>query len=227
MNCQIPVVPILPQDCLGDSLAKINYNAVLLDTKLCNLSSAFFNNVINLDTIFTDLSALNKAYDNLGQYDTQKLDSMSIAATTVAQLSAFWDRNTFSVVYPVNGSILNDNSKVNVISSLDSSDQAITNMVNKMLKNLAKNYLTIKFRPQNYQENTVININFLIYNIAPTKSDNLTNSHLVKATYSKEFSYLNRKMYVSFSRDTINLTRSVILGFINKNNTWTFVGSLI
>ena len=43
-------------DCVGDSLATHNLNALSLDTAICNLSSKFFNIDNNYLTIFNDIS---------------------------------------------------------------------------------------------------------------------------------------------------------------------------
>ena len=231
MNCKIPVIEFNKEDCLGDSLAKHNYNMMLLDTKICNLMSFYFNGVVNFDFVYHQLKDINDKYENnllANFYDNTLLEKYSIAATTVNQLSAFWERNTFSVVYPINGSIASGSDKrVNVISSLKNDEQSIINLIDKNLKNLAKSYLTTNFNPVYYKENTVINIIFSIFNITPTSSDSTSNSPLIKSTISDPFTYLNRKMYATFTRDNIHLTRNVILGFINQNNNWTFVGSLI
>jgi len=232
MTCQIPILEINKEDCLGDSLAKHNYNMMLLDTKICNLMSFYFNSVVNFDFVYNQLKNIHDIYEQpilSNFFDNVLLDQYSIAATTVNQLSAFWERNTFSVVYPINGHIVEGatNNRVNVISSLKNDNQSIINLIDRNLKNLAKSYITTNFNPAYYKENTVINIIFSIFNITPTTSDSSPNSPLISSTISDSFTYLNRKMYASFTRSNIYLTRNVILGFINQNNSWNFVGSLI
>lgn len=233
MNCSIPTVPIVKEDSIGDSLAKHNYNLMLLDTRICNLSSLYFDQLQGLNTIISELETLINYYSPIistgNTYTVDDVTNYLLASTTVNHLSAFWDRNTFSVYYPIDGAAIGSNDKnINVVSNLKSDNDTISNMVNGQLKSMALSYLNINFNPTLYVENTVINVIFSIFNRAPSISDVLTdNSHLVTATYSPEFSYLVRKMYVTYTRDNIHLTRNAVLGFINKNNSWNFVGSLI
>ena len=51
---------INPEECVGDSLAKHNFNFLSLDSVTCNLSSLFFsklNNSIPLNNTFNDFSS--------------------------------------------------------------------------------------------------------------------------------------------------------------------------
>ena len=58
---------IYPSDCVGDSSAKHNYNSLVLDTTICNLSSQFFLVDNNFTTVFNDFSS------NLSNFKTSRL----------------------------------------------------------------------------------------------------------------------------------------------------------
>jgi hypothetical protein len=93
-----------PGECVGDSLAKHNFNLLSLDSTVCNLSSLFFSsfgNEIPLESSFNDLNSNYKLFnDNLAQMvNPIRFDIMY---TGVKMLSAYYTRQELTVQYEFN-----------------------------------------------------------------------------------------------------------------------------
>jgi hypothetical protein len=234
MNCTIPVLTIDQQDCLGDSLGKHNYNALVLDTSICNLSSLIYNQSNNVSTVFNTLSFLLDSYKYLfSVYNDDKLYKILIASTTVNLLSSFWGNYTFSVQYPINSiSLSNENLSIfaPILSSVNVQNLEIT--IESTLKNLASVYLHENYPPNNFSDNTIVNVVFFLYNLIPTVNDssNETNDSLTTVSYLSginSFNYNTRIVYPTFTRDNVHFTSGIILKYYIKNNIWNYNGYII
>jgi hypothetical protein len=107
MSCNIPTLNISVEDCAGDAAGKHNYNALVLDTLVCNLSSNIITQDNSIGKVYDELNSLiNSFVGILSDYTDEKTNKFLTASTTVHLLSSVWQSNEFSVVYPMNGSNL-------------------------------------------------------------------------------------------------------------------------
>jgi hypothetical protein len=236
MNCTTPILTIDVQDCIGDSLGKHNYNALNLDTSVCNLSSLIYNGTVNVKSVFNTLSSLMNAYSDLiAKYDENKLYHISTASTTVNLLSSFWGNYEFSVQYPTNViSLAGENLPIIAPTITDVNLVNVDAVANNRLKTLANIYLNEKYPATYYNSNTVINVIFFLYNIVPNITDATINDSItvVKTTnasgaISNTFSYNNRVLYADYTRDNVYLKTGVILKYYNSDSKWNYIGYVV
>ena len=219
MNCNIPTLNIDITDSVGDSAGKHNYNALVLDTAICNLSSVFYNNNnSSLETIFNNLSSISNSYLNVSNFYTdRKLNEINQVLTTVNVLSSFWDVNEIFVQYPIN-SIRNL-----AFNSIVPSE--VENFINTRLIYVGNAYINEQFPPflNNYRNGNIINLVFFLYNISPINGVD----SLIKTTKSpSQFTYLKRKMNVNISRDSVYILQGVIMRYAYNNGKWLFLNSI-
>jgi hypothetical protein len=239
MNCTIPVLKINVDDCVGDSLGKHNYNALVLDTNICNLSGTYFNDPNNVNTILYSLSSYINNFMMLADiFDESKLERMLLASTRVKMLSSYWNKHEFTVQYPVNGSAYPDDTgnplPINAPALSATDEQSINDIIYKKLNNLGKSYLLNNFQLKNYQDGTIINLVFLLYNLTPSQvsvdfvpsPETPDPSYLIVADYGPAFTYTNRESYANFTRDNIYLTQTLTLRYIKQNNDWNYFAKI-
>jgi hypothetical protein len=241
MNCTIPVLTIDSQDCVGDSLGKHNYNALALDTSVCNLSSLIYGGTTNVATIFNELSSIISSYQDIERtYDENKLYHILTSSTTVNLLSSFWGKYTFSVEYPMNSINLPDENLSAIVPVLSTvNTRTIEGIIESRLKTNANSYLLEKYNPNNFPNNTIVNVVFFLYNLQPNlnNSNNRINDAITKyrSTYpsngvdveSYGFSMNVRTLYPRFHRDDVHLTTGVILKYIVQDYKWVYIGYVI
>lgn len=240
MNCTIPVLKINENDCVGDSLGKYNYNALVLDTNTCNLKDIYFNSPNNVNTIVYSLSSYIQNFQNiLTVFDDVFLKRILLATTRVKTLSSYWNNVEFTVQYPLNASSYADkNGNVTPLDvpTLSATDLAsIYKLISTGLYISGQNYLLNNFPTIEYKEGTVINVVFLLYNLSPSPVDsNYIPSpdtpdpfNLIIADYGPAFSYTNRTSYANFTRDNIYLTQAITLRYVNQNNTWNYFDNIL
>jgi len=223
-NCTIPTIPINSTDAVGDSAGKHNYNSLVLDTNICNLSSQLFLNYNNVYTIFQKLTSyIDTFVDVAPHYTDERVYQMSQVNTTVRLLSSYWNKQEFSVQYPINAAILNDLTDTINAPTLSAVDAiSIVKSVNSRLKPLALSYINLNFPATNFMDGTIVNVVFFLFNISPNPVDP---NHLIVFKASPNiYSYNSRAMEVSFTRDTIYFTKGVNLKFYKQNNIWNFLG---
>lgn len=220
MNCTVPILNIDINDCVGDSLGKHNYNTLLLDTSVCNLSSILYNQSNNLSTVMDKISSIIDSFKDLSSnYNISTVNDMSIVASTVKVLSSFWQNNEFSIQYPLNAVVDSDNPSL-TISSLSSVDaRAINNLIVNKLIPTADAYLNSHFL--NVKDNSIVNLIFPIYNIVPDVNDP---NQLIKTSFvPNNFSYTQRQMVVNFYKENIYLVTNIILRYGKINGKWGYI----
>ena len=222
-NCTIPTLVINNTDSVGDSAGKHNYNALVLDTNICNLSSQLFLDYNNINTIFQQITSYIDTFTQLSSsFDDKRVFQMSEASTAVRILSSYWNRQEFTIQYPVNGAILSETDTINAPALSAINEVNILNSIQTRLKPLANLHINANFPATSFIDGTIINVNFFLYNISP----NPTNpNHLITFNSNPNiFSYLVRNMNVSFNRDNIFLTQGVNLRYYKLNNIWNYIG---
>ena len=222
-NCTIPTLVINDTDAVGDSAGKHNYNALVLDTNICNLSSQFFLDYNSVETVFQSITSYIKDFTSIApSFNSERVYKMSEVATTVRILSSYWNKSEFSVQYPINGAIINSGDIINAPALSAINQVNVSSVVSTRLKPLADIYVNANFPATSFIDGTIINVNFFLYNVSP----NPTNpNHLI--TFSSNpntFSYLVRQMSVSFFRDNIYFTQGVNIRYYRINGIWNYIG---
>jgi len=233
INCTIPIVEVDIQDCVGDTVGKINYNSLALDTTMCNLSSLFYTNDVNVIDSVNSIFYLLSSYSELNlfkTYDIEYKNNIKIAATTVNLLSSFWGSYQFSIQMPINAVSLSANDIAVISPKLSSENNVIDvyNLVNNRLKILSQSHLSNNYKIKNYPIGTIINVCFFLYNITPAIKDPNSNNldPLVKVKYSPTayYNFDKRKISAKYTRDSVFISTGVILRFIANNNKWNYIG---
>lgn len=222
-NCIIPTLKIESTDAVGDSAGKHNYNALVLDTNICNLSSQLFLEYNNIDTVFQKITSYIETFTNIASsYDTTRVYKMSQVASSVKILSSYWNKEEFSIQYPINGALLTETDTINAPALSAITQNNITGYVKSRLKPLADIHLNSNFPATGFIDGSVVNVNFFLYNVSPNPSNS---KHLQTFNANPNvFSYLVRHMNVSFFRDNIHFTQGVNLKYYKINSTWNYVG---
>jgi hypothetical protein len=227
-SCVLPLVFIDSQECVGDSVGKYNYNALALDTTLCNLSSYFFTGEDNAKNTFDSLSTLMIEYQPLLEIFTADLKNEFLkASTTVNLLSAFWGKYEFSIQIPINAVTLAANDLNLFAYTLSTINlQAVDRLVNGNLKGITELHLNVNYPANNYPEFTVINASFFVYNIVPAIRTPGSTDPLVKTRYTpvSRFNFNNRTINAQYTRDNVHLNAGPILRFYKENDRWNFMG---
>lgn len=195
-------------DCVGDSVAKHNYNALTLDSRLCNLSSTFFFIEDNYKKYFDDyksyIPTLTSAYN---EYNNNSIFRYKLCDATFKVLSSYWNKHQFTVQ-------LNTNISVSYSSVLVGNYIASDFIT---LYDACYNYLTNKFPASSFMQPTTAHvIGFYYTSIQPN-----VNSHVVVNSSPFDFSESERIMNVNFSKQSMNLSGINIYSFTNlSKNNW-------
>ena len=198
-------------ECVGDSVAKHNYNALVIDAKVCNLSSIFFNTNDNYKNYFDDyiqnIPTLTAAYTN---YNNQSVYRYKLADATVKTMSPYWNKHEFTV-------------QLNTNISLEFSTTRTGNYLKSDFIPLCAacyDYLNTNYPASAFMQPTTAHVvGFYFSSIQPILS-----SHVLVDTTPIEFSEsTNQKlMNVYFTKPSINLSGMYICSFTNSiiKNFW-------
>jgi len=197
------VFDINMSDCVGDSVAKHNYNLLSLDTNICNISSKFFRNENSYYTQFLDLSANINFFNGFADvfFDPARVNKATSATT---YLSGYWNQFEFTITYPINQYDLNDAYKApkNYI------DQTTTNPT---LVQLGLNLLNRSYPATNFLPRTKSNVVFLLY----------SSTGALTSTKTQSFSITNRIFNITNRKADVCLSAIKIGGFeVASNFTW-------
>jgi hypothetical protein len=201
---------ILSSDCLGDSLAKHNYNLLSLDTNICNLSSLFFDGDQSYYNIFSDFKQNSAAFVNF--LNLLNVDRFNTVYTAVNILSSYWESHEFSVYYPFN--IYTDDGTPDNHLSVNQTDQ---NLLSLAYTHLENNYPAYSF-----PEGTIVNVIFFLYNVPLNPNDP---NDLITSDVSPYFSYTIRSMYAKYKKQDVFYQKGKIFKFYKKNNIWNSISS--
>jgi len=161
------------EECVGDSVAKHNYNLLSLDTTVCNLSSDIYkkNNIL---TWFNDISANSTIYNKMAtDFSNDSVEKYNINHTSIKTLSSYWHNSDFTVQYEHNNynsdsfSNTSDGSVINAYTLSTTIDTIQTN---------SSNYLNTNFPATNYNIGSMVNVVVFVYNILMDKSTNNNSS---------------------------------------------------
>jgi hypothetical protein len=209
MNTRKFTLEIYPSECVGDSAGKHNFNTLSLDTVQCNLSSIFFETKDNVLTKFLELQQFIPSLQQITSLYQNPFRYNSIYSA-VNLLSSYWEKQEFSVYYPLNISSLQTivNRRISAPT---------VNTPDDLLISLCNNYLNSNFPHQQYNDNAIVNVNLFLY------SNNRPNSEVV-ADISPPFSFNNRNMTGLYTKESKHFAQSKIFKFINSNQQWEYIG---
>jgi len=245
MNCIIPILNINIDDCVGDTAGKHNYNALLLDTLICNLSSSLFDESNNVSTIFDDLSSVTKNFEDLNsKYTETEVNHILLNSVVTTSLSSFWNKHEFSIQYPINASIFYGEEIIDLVATNNIIDNVCEetngniikinntqgiefNTILPRLKSISLSKLNEEYNPNLtnlYTEGTIVNVIIEIFNYTPNPSD--PNHLIVNQNTPNNYSYNERLITSTFTRDNVRVLVNAILKFKLKNKKWEYVQTL-
>lgn len=147
---------IKPHECVGDALGKINYNFLILESQLCQLSSQYFED--GFFTTFNKLSSIMTQMNFIGnEFSDAALYKQSYNATSL--LSSYWNKNELTIQYPLNIETLEYNTGYTTENIQISSISTDSILIQK-----AQNFLNLKFRNEDLLDiSSIINVSFVLY----------------------------------------------------------------
>jgi hypothetical protein len=162
------------EECVGDSIAKHNYNLLSLDTNICNLSSDIYKSTNNILTWFNDISASSTKYNIMAQnFSDASSKKYNINHTTIKVLSGYWNTSDFTVqfqhnnYYPDGNLNTSDGMAVNAYTLNTSLD---------IIRANALNYLNSNFPASNYNIGSRVNVTIFVFNALLNTSTNNNSS---------------------------------------------------
>jgi hypothetical protein len=189
-------------ECVGDSISKHNYNVLSLDTNVCNLSSTFFNIRNNHLSIFSDLCANIENFNDFASVFFEPSD-ITEAYTATKYLSSYWQRDEFTVTYPVNIYDLDGATKYYVDDSVS----------NDVISQYALAFLNKNYPSSGFQSRTIANVVFLLF----------SNTGAVTQTETSSFGVTNKIFNVTQRKSDVYIAKIRVLRFTNsQNKVWTF-----
>jgi hypothetical protein len=239
------IFSLYPEDCVGGDIGKHNYNALYLESLICNLSSRFFAPDITITPFLSSYNGeswnqvlsgfLNRA-PILSQFNSTTY--IHQAYTAVSLLSSYWSSHEFSVTYPVN---------LNFADATSSWWQKLRcpHVESPMMQliMLAKSYLDVNFPSENYLKNTKVHVTMFLYSnhASPFKTD-LDNLITYKTRVAPSVDTFNPPLgndysntpltYVDFdnrfletqlSRKDVHFKYGLILSFVQGGANWSHV----
>lgn len=208
MNKLINIINL--SDCVGDSLGKINYNALSLDTNVCNISSQFFQKPDDFYSRFSDLSQNISNFNAFADYFEYPTD-FNLATTTTKYLSSAWQKREITFTFPIN--IYQADGIIKMYIDV--------NYPNDTLSVFGLNKLNSLYPAKNFPSNSIANIIFLLY------SNNVGENSVTLESFdfgivNKVFNFVGRKKDVF-----IKEIRIAKFKVDSSTNSWTFTEYLV
>jgi hypothetical protein len=208
------VIQIKKDDCVGDSVAIHNYNALTLDTKICNLSSTLFNITDNYLKYFqqynNNISLLLSAYD---EFNTNKIFRYKLADSATKLLSGYWNKHEFTV--QLNTNISPIYSGVLIGTFLESDFESLCSA--------CYDYVMTKFPPISFIPMTTAHVVAYYYT---TIQPNPTDSVQVLCN-PPEFTNEQRTMRVDITKPSMMVSAVNVFSFSNlSKNNWALTNVL-
>lgn len=239
------------EECVGDSVGKHNYNAISLDTAICNLSSLMFTNTDNLLTWFNDISNSSVALNNnANNFSDESVLRYNLTHTTIDVLSSYWNTSEFTVqfehnLYTADGNL--NGASNNPINAYTTSTPLTA------LINITQNYLNNNFPVSAFNTNTRANVIVFLYNtlnvnslsnktyaILNNRETEVSNPNLAlqllddynpsnlgyyisNNTLQVNNSYGRRSIRVDFFKENVNINNICTVKFIKNNNIWKII----
>jgi hypothetical protein len=222
-------IQLFEENSIGDDAGKHNFNALSLESKICNLSGEFFSPDNIFISSFTEF--LSDAYEledyakilNLGKtYSiTERFNKI---ATSVALLSSYWEAYELTTILPVNLSLAFHPSIRQFQSDLNFQTKRLVALTPQSdldtVLSVIKAYLQEYHPLQNYNLNSKINVTIPFYSrlYDPEKPESAS-----VVSLSNEFSHFNREMTAQVYRKGTNFVSSKIYKFIRGPVSWNLI----
>lgn len=202
------------EECVGDSISKHNFNFLILDTFICNISSSFFNTTENFKKYFdmfnTKIPSYEKAYKD---FNSKQMFRYDLVYSTVDLVSSFWCKNEFSIVLNFNISkdynpvIENSYLKPKVAKEFETQREYI------------QKFLTLNFPSSSFYHNAIANV-IVFYNTV-INDDTI---ELLRYTIDGEWQENNNNeqiqlMTVNMSKIDVSLSGMNVFKFENSNKS--------
>jgi len=197
-------------DCVGDSLATHNLNALSLDTSICNLSSKFFNIDNNYLTVFNDISTNITKFNQFADIFEDPIP-LNKTSTATQFLSSYWKNIEFTVTFPINIYDISPYKKTRVFISENTPDQTL-------IQN-GINYLNRNYPVNNFVAGTKANVVFLL----------ISNNGETSVKTTSSFIGRTRKFFAAEMRkkDVYIESTKVMKYFVDPlRNAWTHYKTL-
>jgi len=191
----------------GDSLGKINYNFLVADSLMCDLSSFYTKGDNNAYTILSEISSKVDNLNIVADYFDQPTKYKE-TYTAVSLLSSYWSVQQMTIQYPINFiSDGYDSIKKYYIDNASTPDS--------ILVNAGLNYLNINFPAYLYSNNTIMNVCFLIYSNDGAFAESI---YIYPQTLPILINWA-----VTFTKADVYVKKSKTIRFKKmSNNTWLF-----
>lgn len=208
------IIEINKNDCVGDSAAVHNYNTIILDTKICNLSSTLFNSSDNYDQYFqqfqTDIPYLTSAYQ---KFNSETIFKYKKSNAALEALSPYWNKHEFTVQLNTNISPVYSSRFVGAFLKSDFIG----------LCSACYDYVMTKFPPVSFMQNTTAHV--MAYYYTSIESDPTSAVNVVCTPLN--FTDSNREMRVDITKSSMTVSAMNIFSFSNiTKNNWVLTNVL-
>jgi hypothetical protein len=204
---------IKKEECVGDSVAKHNYNFLILDTQICNLKTTFFDINDNIkkyfDLFVTNKSKYETAYENFNSEVMFRYDKIY---STIDLISSYWNKHEFSIILNFNLSKQYSSTKNNIYTKPTTAEK----FEEQRKKSLE--YLNKYFPSSTFTKNTTANVIIYYHSII---NDDVTSS--LYSTWKddiKIFSPTQKTIEGTLSKNDIRVEGVNIFKFENTNLIW-------
>jgi hypothetical protein len=207
---------IKKEEYVGDSVAKHNYNFLILDTKICNLNSTFFTIENNFLKIFNILESNKQKYEDAYEnFSNQEMFRYDKTYSTIKILSSYWQKHEFSVCLNFNLSKTFSNISKNIHIIPKTAEEF------EIQRKKCIEYLDSYFPARSFTNNTTANVVVYYHSIAneqPTNSLISTWKNDIK-TFSPEIKTIEGIL----TKKDINISAVNVFKFENSNYIWNLL----
>lgn len=200
------------EECVGDSISKHNFNFLILDTFICNISSSFFNTTENFKKYFdmfnTKIPSYEKSYID---FNSKQMFRYDLVYSTVDLVSSFWCKNEFSIVLNFNISKDYKNEFTNAYLKPKKANEF------EIQRKNIQEFLTVNFPASSFYSNAIANV-IVFYNTV-ISDDTI---ELLKSTIDGTWEESNNNeqiqlMTVNMSKIDVSLSGMNVFKFENSN----------
>ncbi len=204
------------QEYVGDSLAKHNYNFLILDTKICNLNSSFFTIENNFKKIFDIFESNKQKYeDAYTNYNSKEMFRYDKTYSTIELLSSYWLKHEFSIILNFNLSKVYSNIKKNIYTAPKTAEEF------EIQRKKCIEYLNSYYPPTSFTANTTANV--IVYYHSITNDNPVDSLTQVWKNDIKSFSPSIKTIEGTFSKNDISISGINIFKFENSKFLWNLL----
>jgi hypothetical protein len=207
---------IKKEEYVGDSIAKYNYNFLILDTKICNLNSTFFTIKDNFKQIFDILESNKQKYDDAyNKFNNEQMFRYDKTYSIIQILSSYWEKHEFSICLNFNLSKTFSNIKKNVYT------KPTTVAEFEIQRKKCIEYLNAYFPATSFSNSTTANV--VVYYNSIGNDDPIDS---LRSTWINDFSNFFptiKDIQGTFTKNDINIYGVNVFKFENSNYIWNLL----